>query len=220
MTDLHSVRATLNYSEDNGKPPDYYFYEPDPSVKLNPPGTDAHEVTIHDAWPLRHDIRLDKEGFELHDFDPSFKDFADEAKVKQAFYQQVVDFVKAHTGAKRVEVFDHTIRQRLPADLKQQTEVQGPPSCWFTAITRSRVGRKEFMTSCPMTPRSCYKVGSLFTTCGSHCTSGLRSCHWPCAMHRHTAKEICCAWSSSTLTERVKFTSCGIRPNTVGCSFH
>jgi hypothetical protein len=37
-----------------------------------------------------------------------------------------VDFVKAHTGAKRVEVFDHTIRQRLPADLKQQTEVQRP----------------------------------------------------------------------------------------------
>jgi hypothetical protein len=57
------------------------------------------------------DIHLDKEGFELHDFDPSFKEFADEAKVKQVFYQQVVDFVKAHTGAKRVEVFVHTIRQ-------------------------------------------------------------------------------------------------------------
>jgi hypothetical protein len=34
--------------------------------------------------------------------------------------------VKAHTGAKRVEVFDHTIRKRLPADLKLQTEVQRP----------------------------------------------------------------------------------------------
>ena len=126
MTDLHAVHATLNYSEDNGQPPDYYFYEPDPSVKINPPGTDVHEMAIHDAWPLRHEIRLDKEGFELHDFDPSFKDFANEAKVKQVFYQQVVDFVKTHTGAKRVEVFDHTIRQRLPADLKQQTEVQRP----------------------------------------------------------------------------------------------
>ena len=31
-----SVRATMNYSVDNGIPPDYYFYEPDPSLKLNP----------------------------------------------------------------------------------------------------------------------------------------------------------------------------------------
>ena len=34
--------------------------------------------------------------------------------------------MKQHTGASRVEVFDHTIRKRLPADLKQQTEVQRP----------------------------------------------------------------------------------------------
>ena len=126
MTPSLPVRATLNYSVDNGIPPDYYFYEPAPEVKLNPPGTDMQEVDIHDAWPQRHAIRLDKEGFELHDFDPSFVDFDDEALTRQAFYEQVVAFVKAHTGAKRVEVFDHTIRKRLPADLKQQTEVQRP----------------------------------------------------------------------------------------------
>lgn len=126
MTLTPPVRATLNYSVDNGIPPDYYFYEPDPGVKLNPPGTDVKEVEIHDAWPQRDTIRLDKEGFELHEFDPSFKNFDDEAQVKAVFYQQVVDFVKAHTGAKRVEIFDHTIRKRLPADLKAQTEVQRP----------------------------------------------------------------------------------------------
>jgi hypothetical protein len=126
MTPSQPVRATLNYSVDNGIPPDYYFYEPDPGVKLNPPGTDVQAVDIHDAWPQRDTISLDKEGFELHEFDPSFKSFDDDAQVKQAFYQQVIEFVKAHTGAKRVEVFDHTIRKRLPADLKAQTEVQRP----------------------------------------------------------------------------------------------
>jgi len=126
MTPSPPVRATLNYSVDNGIPPDYYFYEPDPGVKLNPPGTDSQEVEIHDAWPNRHSISLDREGFELHEFDPSFLDFDDDAKVKQEFYEQVRAFVKAHTGAKRVEIFDHTIRKRLPADLKQQTEVQRP----------------------------------------------------------------------------------------------
>ena len=32
-----SVRATMQYTLDNGVAPDYYFYDPDPSVKLNPP---------------------------------------------------------------------------------------------------------------------------------------------------------------------------------------
>jgi hypothetical protein len=121
-----TVRATLKYSVDNGIPPDYYFYDPGPEVKLNPPGTDSHEVDIHDGWPQLNSFSADKQGFELHEFDPSFKDFDHDDLIKQVFYQQVIDFVKLHTGAKRVVVFDHTIRKRLPADLKAQTEVQRP----------------------------------------------------------------------------------------------
>ncbi len=45
----NSVKASVNYTVDNGTPPDYYFYEPDPSVKLNPPGTDPREVEISTA---------------------------------------------------------------------------------------------------------------------------------------------------------------------------
>jgi hypothetical protein len=121
-----AVRATLNYSVDNGIPPDYYFYEPDPAVQLNPPGTDPHEVDIHDGWPQVDRFSLDREGFELHDFIGRFDQFDDDASIHAAFYPQVVDHVRRHTGAKRVVVFDHTIRKRLPADLKVQTEVQRP----------------------------------------------------------------------------------------------
>ena len=121
-----SVRATLNYSVDNGAPPDYYFYEPDPGVKLNPPGTDSHEVDILDAWPIRNELSTDKQGFEHHHFSASFQQFDDDEAVKSTFYAQVVEFVKANTGAQRVVVFDHTIRKRLPADLSRQTVVQRP----------------------------------------------------------------------------------------------
>jgi hypothetical protein len=121
-----AVRATLNYSVDNGVPPDYYFYEPDAAVKLNPPGTDPQEVQIEDGWPLAAQFSADREGFEIHNFEARFDHFDDDDKVKAEFYQQVVAFVKQHTGAKRVEVFDHTIRKRLPADLKMQTTVQRP----------------------------------------------------------------------------------------------
>jgi hypothetical protein len=121
-----SVQATLNYTIDNGRPPDYYFYEPDPDVQLNPPGTDVQPVNIHNAWPLRAQLSLDREGFALHDFTAPFQNFDDDAAVKSVFYAQVVEFVKAHTGARQVQVFDHTIRKRMPADLKVQTEVQRP----------------------------------------------------------------------------------------------
>lgn len=126
MSPTRSVRATLNYTVDNGIPPDYYFYEPDPSTPLNPPGTDLREMEIHDAWPQRASLSLDREGFELHDFGDGFRDFDDEAAVHGRFYAEVIDFVKRHTGAKRVVVFDHTIRKRMPADLKVQTTVQRP----------------------------------------------------------------------------------------------
>ena len=121
MTALASVPATLNYSVDNGRPPDYYFYEPDPGTVLNPPGTDLQPVDIHDAWHLREQLSLDREGFELHDFAAPFSSFDDDAAVKSVFYAQVVDFVKAHTGARMVMVFDHTIRAPVCALTKSTT---------------------------------------------------------------------------------------------------
>ena len=125
-TALPSVRATMNYTVDNGVPIDYYFYEPDPGLKLNPPGTDVHEVVIHDGRTVVSSFSLDHEGFELKPFAAGFRAFDDDVAVKSAFYAEVVQFVKTNTGARRVEVFDHTIRKRLPADLKVQTTVQRP----------------------------------------------------------------------------------------------
>lgn len=121
-----AVRATLNYSADNGRRLDAWFYEPDPPIPPNPGGTEAHDVAIHDGWPQAAQLSADREGFEIHDIDAGFKAFDDDAAIRSMFYAQVVAYVKRHTGARRVEVFDHTIRKRLPADLSAQTTVQRP----------------------------------------------------------------------------------------------
>jgi hypothetical protein len=126
MNELQSVRAMLNYSVDNGLPIDYYFYEPDTPVVPNPPGTDSHEMPIYNGWPVAAQLCVDREGFEIHGFDGSFRDFDHDDAIKATFYQQVTRFVIAHTGAKRVLVFDHTLRKRLPADLSAQNTVQRP----------------------------------------------------------------------------------------------
>jgi hypothetical protein len=120
------VSAEINYSADNGRPIDYYFYEPDPKLKLNPPGTDVRKVMIQDGWSKAEKLSVDREGFEIRDFPNDFENFDDEAAIKSIFYDQIITFVKANTGAKRVVVFDHTLRRRLPADLKQQTTTSRP----------------------------------------------------------------------------------------------
>ncbi len=123
---MSSVQATLNYSADNGRPIDYYLYEPDPGTERNPPGTDPREMEIRDGWPRADEFSIDREGFEIKPFVTAFADFDDDGRIKAAFYPDVVAFVKQHTGAKRALVFDHTIRRRLPDDLSQQTEVKRP----------------------------------------------------------------------------------------------
>lgn len=122
----NKVLAELKYSADNGRPIDYYFYEPDPGLELNPPGTDGWVMEIEDAWPKVATLSTDREGFALSQFKGGFREFDDEDAIKATFYDQVIAFVKANTGAKRVVVFDHTIRRRLPADLNQQTTVKRP----------------------------------------------------------------------------------------------
>ena len=62
---MGSVRAALNYSVDNGRPIDYYFYDPGPDLELNPPGTDTREMEIRDGWPMADSFSVDGEGFEI-----------------------------------------------------------------------------------------------------------------------------------------------------------
>lgn len=120
-----TVHATLNYTVENGIPPDY-FYEPDPATKLNPPGADPREVEVRDGWPEVDSFDLDREGFALRPFPAGFAEFDDEAAVGSSFYSEAGAFVKRNTGAKRVVIFDHTIRKRLPADLSQQATAKRP----------------------------------------------------------------------------------------------
>jgi len=111
MTD--TIRATLKYSLDR-------------DIVLNKPGTDPRTVDILDAWSQQSTLSIDKQGFELHEFKSDFKDFDHGVDVKQIFYQQVIDFVKLHTGAKQVVVVAHTIRKRRPENLKNQREIFRP----------------------------------------------------------------------------------------------
>lgn len=136
-----SVMTTLNYTVDNNIPHNHFFYEPSGDDKhiSNPAGTDSQQVEVFNGWGDVKNFHVDKEGFELRPFSDSFVEFDNDTLVTTVFYQQVIDFIKSCTGAKRVEVFDHTIRRRMrdPGNLAVQTTTQRPAvqmvHCDYTA---------------------------------------------------------------------------------------
>lgn len=100
-----------------------YFYETPKAEGIHEPGDDPKKVTVHDGWHKYKEFSVDKEGFSVHDFKTKYEgSFEDESKVREEFYPDVVEFVKSFTGAKRVLVFDHTIRTRKNASKKLTQE--------------------------------------------------------------------------------------------------
>jgi hypothetical protein len=68
-------------------------------------------MTFTNGWHKAKDFHADKHGFSLHDFKSTYSgSWEDDSSVREQFYPEVVDFVKRTAGAKRVLVFDHTIR--------------------------------------------------------------------------------------------------------------
>ena len=114
-----SVRSTFNYTLDDGSVPEVYFYEPPPGTTPHPPGNDPHEMEIRDGWPGAGRFSLDREGFELKEFHDAFERFDDDEAVRREFYGPVSECVRRAVGARRVIVFDHTIRSK--ANEQQQT---------------------------------------------------------------------------------------------------
>ena len=113
------VRATFNYTRDTGTPPEVYFYEPPPGTPIRLPGDDPHEMPVDDGWSRAHEFWVDREGFALREFPAGFADWDDDDATRERFYPEVIAFVREAVGARRVVVFDHTIRTQKNA--AQQT---------------------------------------------------------------------------------------------------
>lgn len=107
----HNVDTTLNYFAPTGDEAPYnYVYEPPEGVPRSNVGTDPHSVTINDARGKEDSVGLDKTGFQFVKHTSEEKDFLDEELIKTRYYKEVEELLKRETGAKRVFIFDHTIR--------------------------------------------------------------------------------------------------------------
>ena len=108
-TDVHAI---FNYTKDVDQLTEIYFYETEASKNIHEPGDDPHEMPVYDGWYRAPSFSVDKEGFSVHPFHTAFDHWDDDAATAKTFYPEIVDFLKKTQGAKRVLVFDHTIRSK------------------------------------------------------------------------------------------------------------
>jgi hypothetical protein len=106
------VRAVLNYTRNNGVRPVNYTFDPPAGVPRNSGEVDPRTVTIRNARGVR-DLALDVSGFETIRHRSTLNDwesFQNSERVKAIDYPEVEAALKSHTGADKVVIFDHTLR--------------------------------------------------------------------------------------------------------------
>jgi hypothetical protein len=107
---LSTVDALLNYITESSEKPVYYAIEP-PAGTPRVTGTFvAQTVPIRNAREVVDDLSLDKQGFELTRQETAVQDFYDQEEVKRIYYPEVERLLKQATGAEKVVIFDHQVR--------------------------------------------------------------------------------------------------------------
>ena len=112
----NTVEATVNYIANDGTKLFTYTGGPG-STEVKSQGTaDPRRMTLHNARPHLKEFDLERDGFRFVDHPTRMKDFFDPDQIAQVYYPEMVELVKQQSGAKRVVVFDHTLRTADSAD--------------------------------------------------------------------------------------------------------
>ena len=104
------IIAPLNFTVPIAEKPYSYNYEPPPGVPVRNTSEETHEVKVLDARAVNDHLSLDREGFVLLRHPTAAKDLYDEGELARVYYPECARLIKDFTGATRVHVFDHIVR--------------------------------------------------------------------------------------------------------------
>lgn len=110
------VQTTFNYfAPIDDEPPYSYTYRVPEGQLQNNIGKDTHPAVVHDVRGKEQEygIGLDTSGFQFVKHESTEKEFTNEEKITSVYYKEVEELLKKEVGAKRVFIFDHTIRYGL-----------------------------------------------------------------------------------------------------------
>src|SRR5271155_5928082 len=113
---IEVVNARLNYLAAATPKPVNYAYEPPAGVPRSSGKYTVQSVSIRNGREMLGRFSLDTNGFVLTEHETAVKDFYDPDEVKSVYYPEVERLLKQVTGAERVVVFDHIVRNPVLAE--------------------------------------------------------------------------------------------------------
>jgi len=120
------IEAMLNYLVDATEKPESYGGLTQEQAAAKRKGKyELYKMKIYDGRAVADRLSLEREGFILVQHETRVKDFYDEEEVREVYYKEIEELVKKSSGAKRVVVFDHTLRAADQAT-REEKKVGGP----------------------------------------------------------------------------------------------
>ena len=122
---IETVNANLTYSVDTGVKPVNETMEEGNMARRRSGVQEERRVSIRNGRPLRDTFSLEESGFVFVDHETAVKDFFDVEELEAVYYPEVERLVGERTGARRVLVFDHTLRSG-DEDTRETRKVREP----------------------------------------------------------------------------------------------
>jgi hypothetical protein len=110
------VNARLKYLAEATPKPVNYAYDPPAGVSRQSGKYTEQSVSIRNGREVLSELSLDTNGFVLTNHETEVSDFYDPSEVKAVYYPEVERLLKRVTGAVRVLIFDHIVRNPLLAE--------------------------------------------------------------------------------------------------------
>lgn len=124
---LPHIEGRLSYVVGGTERPRNYADDPPPGAPQSTARYEDHTVAIRNLRPLAAHFTVDREGFQFATAASGFKRFDDSEALRRDYYAEAAQLVADLTGAARVAVFDHTLRQRSADDSRGTATSTRPP---------------------------------------------------------------------------------------------
>ncbi|HEX3861984.1 MAG TPA: CmcJ/NvfI family oxidoreductase [Stellaceae bacterium] len=105
-----TIEADLSYLAGTGDKLVTYVAKPGGKDERSGGDSETHRVTLNNGRPLVDRFVFEREGFRFVDHHSRVRSFFDEDEIRRVYYPECEALIKQESGAKRVVVFDHTLR--------------------------------------------------------------------------------------------------------------
>ncbi|MEH2182346.1 CmcJ/NvfI family oxidoreductase [Nostoc sp.] len=108
--ELPYIEANLTYLIPMAEKLVNYTYEPPLGIHRTNGTYQTYKLPIYNARSISENISLDREGFAFTEHHSNVRNFYDEDEIRRIYYPEAEQLLKEVTGATKVVIFDHTLR--------------------------------------------------------------------------------------------------------------